>query len=147
MLCVHKYRTSQAMQTTTDVDESYATISTESHKAYGSHGEMKTSAHLPTPSGAYKQQQMEMTHNQAYNTVTNIPVRLNQCSGTTPSADHTTRNMGNIVHTSQQPTAEEDDYVIPYLLNDRTTRNVKREGDIALTSNQPTAKDYDYIIP
>ena len=45
-------------------------------------------SHLPLPSRVHKQQDMQLTQNQAYVTSRNIPVKANECYDTTMDSNH-----------------------------------------------------------
>lgn len=70
-------------------------------------------SHLPLPSRAHQQQQdMQLTQNKAYVT-SMIPVKRNECYGTTATPMDSDQIYANSTYNPQQLKKEDYDYIIP----------------------------------
>ena len=105
---------------------------------------MNTTTRLPFPSCIHQQQDIQFTQNQL--TSGNIPMKFNECYGTTtPSMDSdllyaTVEEEHNTTHTSQHGTTTTS------MDSDLLYATVEEEHNTTHTSQQPKEVEYDYII-
>ena len=135
-----------------DTNSAYTTRETSSHMM-GEYVEitdtdilksMNATTRLPFPSCVHQQQDIQFTQNQL--TSGNIPMKLNECYGTTTTSMDsdqlyaTVEEEHSTTHTSQHGTTTTS------MDSDLLYATVEEEHSITHTSQQPNEVEYDYII-